>query len=48
MKEITYTIHALESKSEKDLFHIVKFSHAPSSFKKIARKVYKEKFGKMI
>lgn len=48
MKEITNIDLALKSKSEKDLFHIIKFSHAPAAYKKKAKQIYKLKFGKTI
>ncbi len=48
MKEITNSYQLLDSKSEKDLFHIIKFSHAPASYKKKAKQIYKVKFGKII
>ena len=47
MNEITNTYQILNSKSEKDLFHIIKFSHAPASYKKKAKQIYKVKFGKL-
>ncbi len=48
MNEITNTYQILNSKSEKDLFHIIKFSHAPAPYKKKAKQIYKVKFGKII
>ena len=48
MKELTNTSQSLYSKSEKDLLHIIIFSNAPASFKKKAKKIYREKYGKII
>lgn len=48
MNEIEDSKNVLNKLSEKDLFHIIKFSHAPASYKKKAKQIYKVKFGKII
>ena len=48
MKELTNTSQTLHTKSEKDLLHIIIFSNAPYSYKKKAKQIYRERFGKII